>query len=297
MSMAAPSSAAWQAPRQTSFCGRWRARAGRSSWGQRPGSLRNAVRGAPRRRTPRGSSYSAPVRGDADHTEAPRSSRTRPPDPDTRPRQERLARHNSSGPDEMYGSSVSLYSAGRRGRAGRASKAEPGAGSAGRGAAGAANGRRGPQMWWLLFGLLSLLPIHAARHHATSVDSVPQTVLDRVVSSYTSTVRVLIYARRCSSADGIEDGGRVEDGGMMVVAMPDTPSTPALPGAKVEAIALRDLYPWRTTILTGPEATRARVLYGDAAFPMGALLPATPPAKRPTRRPAACCCLIASTGR
>jgi CHAT domain-containing protein len=123
-----------------------------------------------------------------------------------------------------------------------------------------ANNRRGPRIWWCLSGLLSFLPIHAAGHHATSVDSVPETVLDWVVSSYTPTVRALIYARRYRSADGIEDSGRIGDGGMMVVAMPDTPGTPALPGAEVEAIALRDLYPRRTTILTGPEAARARVL-------------------------------------
>jgi hypothetical protein len=117
-----------------------------------------------------------------------------------------------------------------------------------------------PRIWWCPAGLLSFLPIHAAGHHAVRSDGVPPTVLDRVVSSYTPTVRALIYARRFRSADGPAGRGPVGDGGLMVVAMPETPSAAALPGAEVEASVLRQMYPRQATILTGPEATRDRVL-------------------------------------
>ncbi|MGW6932931.1 CHAT domain-containing protein [Lentzea sp. NPDC054927] len=44
------------------------------------------------------------------------------------------------------------------------------------------------RLWWCPTGLLSLLPLHAAGHHA---EGRGRTVLDRVVSSYTPTVRAL----------------------------------------------------------------------------------------------------------
>ena len=54
-----------------------------------------------------------------------------------------------------------------------------------------------PRVWWAPGGLLGLLPIHAAGHHAgsTAPGQVRRTVMDRVVSSYTPTIRALRYAR------------------------------------------------------------------------------------------------------
>ena len=43
----------------------------------------------------------------------------------------------------------------------------------------------GRRVWWIPTGPLSALPVHAAGHHLAGTD----TVLDRVVSSYTPTVR------------------------------------------------------------------------------------------------------------
>ncbi len=45
-------------------------------------------------------------------------------------------------------------------------------------------GQPGPRVWWCPTGLLSLLPLHAAGHHGTRFDAQPQTVIDRVISSY-----------------------------------------------------------------------------------------------------------------
>ncbi len=56
----------------------------------------------------------------------------------------------------------------------------------------AVTGGRWPRVWWIPTGALAMLPLHAAGHH----DQPGQAVLDRVISSYTPTVRTLWHARR-----------------------------------------------------------------------------------------------------
>ncbi|MET0235233.1 MAG: CHAT domain-containing protein [Kibdelosporangium sp.] len=48
-----------------------------------------------------------------------------------------------------------------------------------------------PRMWWVTSGPLSLLPLHAAGYHYAQGSS----VMDRVISSYTPTIRALEHAR------------------------------------------------------------------------------------------------------
>jgi hypothetical protein len=94
-----------------------------------------------------------------------------------------------------------------------------------------------PRVWWIPGGLLGLLPVHAAGYHQKSVSGgeSPPSVLDRVVSSYTPTIRALRYARQ--QARKAAGAGRV-----LVVAMPVTPGQQRLPGvAKEIATACRML--------------------------------------------------------
>jgi len=115
-------------------------------------------------------------------------------------------------------------------------------------------------------GLLSFLPVHAAGRHRTRADAAPATVIDRVISSYTPTLRALTHARRSGPATG---GGedRPGDGDQVVaVTMPRTPGASDLPGALAEAAALQQRFPGRVTVLTGPQATYDTVL---AALPAG----------------------------
>ncbi|KAK2469065.1 hypothetical protein H9L39_19333 [Fusarium oxysporum f. sp. albedinis] len=54
-------------------------------------------------------------------------------------------------------------------------------------------GHNWPRVWWIPTGLLSQMPLHAAGYHAHgSAD----TVIDRVMSSYASSVKALRYDRR-----------------------------------------------------------------------------------------------------
>jgi len=49
---------------------------------------------------------------------------------------------------------------------------------------------------------MAFLPLHAAGHHhdIANGSAHPRTVLDRVISSYTATVRALAYARQAPAS-------------------------------------------------------------------------------------------------
>jgi hypothetical protein len=53
-----------------------------------------------------------------------------------------------------------------------------------------------PRVWWVGSGLLNVMPIHAAGYHDNRSNN---TVIDRVVSSYTPTAQALAYARERAS--------------------------------------------------------------------------------------------------
>jgi tetratricopeptide (TPR) repeat protein len=82
-----------------------------------------------------------------------------------------------------------------------------------------------PRVWWCPTGMLAFLPLHAAGHH----DGSGRAVLDRVVSSYTPTVRALLHARARPPAT---------NPGLVAVAMSQTPGEHALPATVAEARAL-----------------------------------------------------------
>ena len=50
-----------------------------------------------------------------------------------------------------------------------------------------------PHVWWIPTRLLSQLPLHAAKHHAQGS---AETVLDRVILSYTLSIKALMHGRR-----------------------------------------------------------------------------------------------------
>ncbi|MFF1922078.1 CHAT domain-containing protein [Streptomyces sp. NPDC058221] len=112
---------------------------------------------------------------------------------------------------------------------------------------GARRGQDLPRVWWVPTGSLALLPVHAAGHHDGT-----RSLLDRVVSSYTPTVRSLATARAARAAPS---GQRVP----LAVTMSSTPGASPLSGAEAEARMVRGLFP-DTVRLSNAEATRERVL-------------------------------------
>ncbi|GAA0842975.1 CHAT domain-containing protein [Streptosporangium amethystogenes subsp. fukuiense] len=132
-------------------------------------------------------------------------------------------------------------------------------------------GGRWPRLWWCPVGEMAFLPLHAAGHHGAAppdtgeddLHDTPPTVMDRVVSSYTTTLRALRYARQAHRDSPGPDAGRGK--GALIVAMPETPGAlvSALPGARSEAQRLTELLPG-SLLLTGPAADHDGVL---AALP------------------------------
>ena len=110
-------------------------------------------------------------------------------------------------------------------------------------------GKVWPRVWWVGCGLLNMLPIHAAGYHDATP---PRSVIDRVMSSYTTTVQSLAYAR--------ERVSRFHPQKALLVGMPNTPDQKNLPFVEAEIIELRLLLGSRmeTTVLHEP--VRAEVL-------------------------------------
>ncbi|MFE2969186.1 CHAT domain-containing protein [Streptomyces sp. NPDC059340] len=102
-----------------------------------------------------------------------------------------------------------------------------------------------PRMWWCPIGFLNYLPWHAAG------DDAGAGVLDRVVSSYTASLRALDYARRTPPGTATDR--------TLIVAQPEAPSSSVLRGVSAEVRMIRHLLP-DATVVSGPDATKATVL-------------------------------------
>ncbi|MFD0549989.1 CHAT domain-containing protein [Streptomyces rectiviolaceus] len=110
-----------------------------------------------------------------------------------------------------------------------------------------------PRVWWVPTGMFTFLPVHAAGHHrAAPTHSRPETVLDRVTSSYVPTVRTLAAVR---SATQSGSGGHPHP---LVVALPETPGANELRNATREARLISSLFP-TARVLVREQATRGRV--------------------------------------
>ncbi|MFI6370037.1 CHAT domain-containing protein [Streptomyces sp. NPDC050546] len=116
-------------------------------------------------------------------------------------------------------------------------------------------GEAWPRMWWCPTGALTLLPLHAAGHHADPHDGPRRTVVDRVVSSYTPTLRALLEARLRApeASDHAPDGA--PDGRMLLVAMSQTPGQEPLQAVRQDIDVLTSLLPDRLTLLENADAT------------------------------------------
>ncbi|KAF3178671.1 hypothetical protein TWF788_007401 [Orbilia oligospora] len=101
-----------------------------------------------------------------------------------------------------------------------------------------------PRVWWIPTGQLSLLPLHAAGYHTQEAlngsGTAPgkyNTTLDRVISSYSSSIKALLYSRQNSQTSkvGLDEA--------LLVSMDKTPGHPDLEYAAEEVNALANLLP------------------------------------------------------
>ncbi|MFI6804674.1 CHAT domain-containing protein [Streptomyces luteogriseus] len=111
-----------------------------------------------------------------------------------------------------------------------------------------------PRIWWCPTGMLSFVPMHAAGEYASLYGGRGgECTADRVISSYTTTLRALRLAANRGS------GVLTPPPGNPLVVAPQTPGLPELSQAMDELRTLRQLYPGCTE-LTGPRATKGRIL-------------------------------------
>jgi hypothetical protein len=105
-----------------------------------------------------------------------------------------------------------------------------------------------PRLWWCPTGLLTLLPLHAAGHYDADGQSTGDAVLDRVVSSYTPTLRALVEARQ--PLDSPPDDEQI-----LVVALAESPGQVPLADVNRERDLIASLFAERLTLLEGEAAT------------------------------------------
>jgi len=109
-------------------------------------------------------------------------------------------------------------------------------------------GQPWPRLWWCPTGLLTLLPLHAAGHYDAGGQSSGSGVLDRVVSSYTPSLRALVEARRPLDSP-------LGDEQILVVALAETPGAVPLADVTRERDLIASLFADRLTLLEGEAAT------------------------------------------
>jgi hypothetical protein len=112
-----------------------------------------------------------------------------------------------------------------------------------------ASAQRWPRVWWCPTGALTIVPLHAAGHHGKPGGS----VLDRVISSYTPTLRALRDAQARPQP--------TSPGRLLMITLPSTPGAPPLPAvAEEQAFLTSHFSEANLTVLAGAGATRGTIL-------------------------------------
>ncbi|MEU1964850.1 CHAT domain-containing tetratricopeptide repeat protein [Micromonospora sediminicola] len=107
-----------------------------------------------------------------------------------------------------------------------------------------------PRVWWCPTPPLTGMPLHAAGAYRPNGSG--ENALDRVVSSYTTTVKSLLLPRDLKPSS--------RHSRMSIISLQETPDLPNLPGAGLEKELLEELFPKeRRTTLDGPKADHAAV--------------------------------------
>jgi CHAT domain-containing protein len=112
------------------------------------------------------------------------------------------------------------------------------------------------RVWWVPTGLLSQLPLHAAGYHTQGSK---RTVIDRVISSYASSVKALIYGNRYHC----RQPARPPSDHALLVAMHETPglsTNRTLPFVATEAEMFTNLCPSLQLKLITPQPRKDDVL-------------------------------------
>jgi hypothetical protein len=109
-----------------------------------------------------------------------------------------------------------------------------------------------PRVWWMPTGVLSLFPWHAAGRHASGSST---STIDRVISSYTPTLKALSYMREKAQKASANYYQKAT-----FVAMSATENQSTLPSADVEVQGVFDLLPSSISKVILDKPTKEEVL-------------------------------------
>ncbi|SCO80743.1 uncharacterized protein FRV6_04956 [Fusarium oxysporum] len=107
-----------------------------------------------------------------------------------------------------------------------------------------------PHVWWIMTGLLNKFPIHAAGYHSKGSS---ETVIDRVISSYHSSIRSIIHGRKRPISAATQTNA-------LLVAVEATPGSSKLPFATREITAIRGICKLMLVEPNEPEPKRDNIL-------------------------------------
>ncbi|KAK2609183.1 hypothetical protein QQS21_002265 [Conoideocrella luteorostrata] len=92
-----------------------------------------------------------------------------------------------------------------------------------------------PHIWWIPTGVLTKFPLHAAGYHSTGSK---KAVMDRVMSSYSSSIKAIIHGRRRNNPEVLSTSSK---GKALLVSMQNTPGCGQLPCAADEVAVVQHL--------------------------------------------------------
>ncbi|KAF5971490.1 hypothetical protein FBULB1_9215 [Fusarium bulbicola] len=110
-----------------------------------------------------------------------------------------------------------------------------------------------PRIWWIPTGILSIYPLHAAgRHYQGS----QETVMDRAMSSYSSSIRAIIRTRSRAGLDPFPSGNERA----LLVSMERTPGHSTLPSAGKEIAQLRPICESKKFEVVQPKSLKEEIV-------------------------------------
>jgi hypothetical protein len=109
-----------------------------------------------------------------------------------------------------------------------------------------------PRVWWVSSGLANVVPIHSAGYHEEGSGN---TVLDRVISSYSPSIKALKYAREKGVWIQSNEAQKA-----VLVAMPETANKKSILSADIECTNLEQMMKPRLEVVTLRTPRKARVL-------------------------------------
>ena len=109
-----------------------------------------------------------------------------------------------------------------------------------------------PELWWCPTGMLGLLPLHAAQRY-DPVRLADTGVPDRVIFSYTPTIRALIHNQPGTGAEPRRPAQQRAK--LLAIAMPRTPGLPPLRNADEEVDAIAGELPRAPMVMRAGDAT------------------------------------------